>query len=118
MRRTGELLPDESPPEGWEAHHIVAWRMKEAAPAQAVLAWCGISIHSPENGVLLPGNPSVPNPTRATVHSVYHADVRKLEFVNSTMKKLRESEDKSKCDATLADLETMLRTGRYPLVKQ
>jgi A nuclease family of the HNH/ENDO VII superfamily with conserved AHH len=59
-------------PPGSAAHHIVAGDAEAAAPARAVLARFGIGMNDAANGVFLPKNLSVPNPTGAAVHSTVH----------------------------------------------
>ncbi|MGA2927341.1 MAG: AHH domain-containing protein, partial [Solirubrobacteraceae bacterium] len=63
-----------SRPPGHDAHHIVPKGIKEAEEAREILREAGIGIHDAENGIWLPGDPSVPNPTTVESHSKVHTD--------------------------------------------
>lgn len=56
------------------AHHIVAGGSQRAAPARAALDRFGIDINRSANGVFLPANRAVPNPSGSAVHSTLHTN--------------------------------------------
>jgi hypothetical protein len=59
-------------PRGHEAHHIIPKGMKEAAEARQILEDAGIDINDPRNGVWLPKDTAVPNPSAVEIHSMVH----------------------------------------------
>jgi len=56
------------------SHHIVAGRAEAAKPAREVLEEFEVGINQAENGVNLPANTQVPNPTGASPHSIVHTN--------------------------------------------
>lgn len=67
LRASGEVRPADV-----AAHHIVACNDPRAAEARRILADAGIDLNEAINGVFLPRNTRVPNPTGANVHSTLH----------------------------------------------
>jgi hypothetical protein len=91
------------------AHHIVAGTDARAAEARAILQNEGIGINDAENGVFLPKNSSVPNPTGAQVHSVVHTNV----YYNAVNAALRNAPAGTIRDV-LTDIANQLSGGAFP----
>jgi RHS repeat-associated protein len=90
------------------AHHIVAGADPRAAEARAILQREGIGINDSDNGVFLPKNTSVPNPTGALVHSTLHTGIY-YDAVNAA---LRNAQPGTIGD-TLQDIAGQLLNGTF-----
>ena len=110
-RVLGENLEDAgiSRPADSAAHHIVAGSDARAAEARAILQQEGIGINDAENGVFLPKNSSVPNPTGAQVHSTVHTNI----YYNAVNSALRNAMPGTIADV-LADIADQLLAGTFP----
>lgn len=104
MEDTGIIRPPDS-----AAHHIVAGTDARAAEARSVLKQEGIGINKAGNGVFLPKNSTVANPSGMQVHSTVHTDVY-YDAVNSA---LRNSQPGTVGDA-LQDIGNQLQNGTFP----
>jgi RHS repeat-associated protein len=91
------------------AHHIVAGSDPRAAPARAILENEGININAAENGVYLPQNTKVPNPTGAQVHSKVHTDV----YYDSVNAALEDAQPGTVVDI-LSDIADQLLDATFP----
>jgi hypothetical protein len=69
-------------PPNTAAHHVVPVKDPRAAVARTILRREGIGIDSAPNGVFLPMNRGVPNPTGATVHSTVNTNRYHEEILN------------------------------------
>jgi len=91
------------------AHHIVAGNASQAAEAREILARAGIDINSASNGVFLPRNLSVANPSGAAVHSIIHTNV----YYNAVNVALRIARPGMVAD-TLLDIAEQLLSNTFP----
>lgn len=98
-----------SQPPNTATHHIVAHSDPRAAVARAILAGQGIDIDDAMNGVFLPSNSRVPNPSGANVHSSLHTDVYYKE-VNSRLMRAQASTIPN----VLGQIRSELLAGNFP----
>lgn len=95
---------------GYEAHHIVAWNARGAAPARAILEKAGIGIDSADNGVWLPRATSTSESGSIidayTDHGGVHTE-NYYEFVNEELAKV-DPENKVAVRGVLNDLRAKL----------
>jgi len=92
------------------AHHVVAGGAQAATRAQAILRKFGIDINSAENGVFLPKNTKVSNPSGAAVHSTLHTNAYYVE-VNRL---LSTATTRAEALEALEFIKTELSAGRFP----
>jgi RHS repeat-associated protein len=104
IEAAGTVRPPDS-----AAHHIVAGSDARAAEARAVLQREGVGINHADNGVFLPKNTSVPNPSGAQVHSTVHTNV----YYNAVNAALRSASAGTVRDV-LVDIANQLLGGGFP----
>ena len=97
---------------GAVAHHIVAFKARDASRTRAILARFGIGINDAANGVFLPAtraapNPAAPNPTGAAVHSTLHTN----QYYRTVNNLLVKATTRAEAEAILASIRQRLLSG-------
>jgi hypothetical protein len=92
------------------AHHIVAGSARAATAARAKLKALGIDINDAANGVFLPKNSQVANPSGAAVHSTLHTRA----YYQSVERLLLGASSKDEALEVLSFIRTQLQRGSWP----
>jgi hypothetical protein len=102
MEAAGQVRPPDS-----AAHHIVAGNAPGASNARAVLKRFGVGINDPANGVFLPKNTTVTNPTGAAVHST----LQTVDYYVEVTKMLEKATTRAEAEEVLATIRDLLLLG-------
>jgi hypothetical protein len=94
-------------PAGTAAHHIVPTSAAGGEKARQKLASLGIDLNDAVNGVFLPANKSVANPTGAAVHSTLHT----TKYYQKVAKIIENAETKEEAEAALNMIRNSLLNG-------
>ena len=102
LERTGTKRPA-----GTAAHHIVPTSAAGGEKARQKLASLGIDLNDAVNGVFLPANKSVANPTGAAVHSTLHTN----EYYQKVARIIENVGTKEEAEAALKMIKDSLLNG-------